>query len=261
MSKIREWLEATACPTLDMERNERVEDFAKQVVRAMRREGSFFSFRDTTDLLKVPLEDLVLVKERVYELTLNHVMEDFQITERDQAGLAWIARNLRLEPADAHRVQLRVGRRVFDEYLAFSISGGHLSDEEIAEFRRLAESLGTTTRQLLLLYLADSGEAFLKMVLDVFAESPRINPKDWRRLTASLGALGLDEQELIRVLRAQATRLRETLRATTRRTQQTETHEETLERLTGWLNETSSGSSPVPSNPPHQAGSRPRRAV
>jgi hypothetical protein len=237
MSRIREWLDATTCPTLDPLRNERIEDFAKQVVKCMRREGSFFSFRDTTEVLKVPLEDLVLVKERVYELTLNYVMEDYRITDRDRAGLGWIARTLRLDPKDARRIELQVGRRVFDEYLAFAISGGHLSDDEIAEFRRLAESLRATTRQLLLLFLADSGEEFLKMILDVMAEKQAVDGADWRKLTASLAALGLDEQELIRILRAQSARFLATQSAAIRQTEQMQARQRTLELLLARFNQ------------------------
>ncbi len=235
MSRIRKWLEATARPTLDDDRNEHIESMAKQVVRCMRREGRFFSFRDTAETLGVSVEDLVLVKERVYELTLNHVMRDFEIKRRDRLGLSWIARTLRLEPGDAHHVELRVGRRVFNEYLAFAISGGHLSEDEIAEFRRLAESLRAGTRQLLLLYLAESGEQFLKMVLGVFSEKPRVEADDWQRLTDSLASLGLDEHELVRVVRAQAVRFQEDYRSAVRRTPQMDAQLQILERLLGWL--------------------------
>ncbi len=238
MSRIRKWLRATSAPTLDIDRNERIEDFARQVVKCMRREGSFFSFHDTAIVLNIPLEDLVLVKERVYELTFEYVLEERQVTERQRAGLSWIAKTLRLDAEDAHRVELRAGRRVFDEYLAFSISGGHLTDEEIAEFRSLAAGLRVTTRQLLLLFLADSGDSFLKMVLEVLAERPQIEPAHWKRLTRSLAALGLGESELVRVLRAQAIRFEEEARsfqATASKKQDAERLRPTLKRLLAWL--------------------------
>jgi len=231
MSRIRHWLEATACPILDFSRNERVEEMARQVVRCMRREGSFFSFRDTTSLMNVPLEDLALVKERVYELTLKYVMEDYRIDQRDRQGLGWIARHLRLESKDARWIELRVGRKVFDEYLAFAIAGGHLSQDEIAEFRTLAESLRTTTRQLLLLFLAESGEKFLEMILEALSDRQTVEQADWGQLTASLAALGLKEEELIRILRAQAGRLQENLAATHRRTPQMENQQRVLQLL------------------------------
>lgn len=230
-SRIRQWLEATACPVLDWARNEQVEQAARQVVKCMRREGSFFSFRDTADVLKIPIEDLVLVKERVYELTLKHVMEDYRINKRDRQGLGWISRALKLDPKDARRIELRVGRQAFDQYLAFAISGGHLSDEEIAEFREMADSLHVTTRQLLLLFLAEAGESFLKMILDVMADQQVVNDEDWGRLTGSLTALGLDEDELVRVIRAQAIRFHENLKAASKRPPQAENQERVLKLL------------------------------
>jgi hypothetical protein len=231
MNRIRKWLQATACPVLDWAQNERIELAARQVVKFMRREGNLFSFLDTTTLLKVPIEDLVLVKERVYELTLKHVMEDYRINERDRQGLGWIARTLKLDPKDARLIELRVGRQVFDEYLAFAISGGHLSDDEVAEFKQIADSLHITTRQLLLLFLAESGEEFLKMILDALADQQAIADADWGRFTASLAALGLDEEELIRVLRAQSLRFRENLKALSKRPPEADNQERVLKLL------------------------------
>lgn len=229
--RIRQWLEATACPVLDWARNERVDLAARQVVKCMRREGNFFSFRDTADILNVPIEDLVLVKERVYELTLKHVMEDYQIDQRDRQGLSWISRALKLDPKDARRIEMRVGRQAFDEYLAFAISGGHLSEDEISEFRRIADGLHVTTRQLLLLFLADSGEKFLKMMLDALADKQTVDDTDWNRLTVSLAALGLDENELIRVIRAQAGRFIENLKHTSKRPPLADNQERVLKLL------------------------------
>lgn len=234
-SRIRQWLEATACPPLDYAQQERVDLAARQVVKSMRREGSFFSFHDTTSLMDIPLEDLVPVKERVYELALKHVMEDYRIDPRDRVGMGWIARALRLDPKDARRIELRVGRQMFDEYLAFAISGGHLSEDEIAEFRQIAESLRVTTRQLLLLFLADSGEKFLKMLLETIAEKQTISDDDWTRLTTSLAALGLGEDELVRVLRAQAARFRDQLKSTSKRPPEADNQERVLEPLLKYL--------------------------
>lgn len=230
-NRIREWLKATACPVLDYAQDERVDVAARHVIKAMRREGNFFSFLDTTTLLHVPVEDIILVKERVYELTLKHVMEDYKISERDRQGMAWIAKALKLDAKDARRIELRVGRQAFDEYLAFSISGGHLTADEIAEFRLIAESLRVTTRQLLLLFLAESGEHFLKMILDALADKEKVENADWRKLTASLAALGLEEEELVRIMRAQAVRFRENLKAATKRPPDADNQERVLKLL------------------------------
>lgn len=230
-SRIREWLKATACPVLDYAQDERVDIAARHVIKAMRREGNFFSFRDTTGLLNVPIEDLVLVKERVYELTLKHVMEDYKISDRDRQGMAWIAKALKLDPKDARHIELRVGRQAFDEYLGFSISGGHLTKDEIAEFRQIAESLRVTTRQLLLLFLAESGEDFLKMILDALADKQAIDKADWGKLTTSLDALGLEEEELVRIMRAQASRFHENLKAATKRPPEADNQERVLRLL------------------------------
>lgn len=227
-SRIRQWLEATACPALDHAQRERVDLAARQVVKSMRREGSFFSFRDTTSLMNIPVEDIVPVKERVYELTLKHVMEDYRIDERDRVGLGWIARALKLEPKDARRIELRVGRQAFDQCLAFALAGGHLADDEIAEFHRIAESLQVTARQLLLLFLAESGEDFLKMLLGTFAENHCVTDDEWGKLAASLAALGLEENELVRVLRAQAARFRDKLKAVFKRPPEADNQERVL---------------------------------
>lgn len=235
MSHIREWLEATACPSLDWVRDEQVGKQARSVVKAMRREGHFFSFRDTTELLKIPLEDLVLVKERVYELTLKHVMEDFRISECDRGGLRWIAHSLHLEPDDARRIELRVGRKVFEEYLAFAIAGGYLTGDEVQEFRRLAVSLDVTTRQLLLGYLAESGEQFLQMIAEAVVADGAVSASQWGKLIASVGALGLDEGELVRVLKAQIPRFAEKAAAAPPKGEFARLQRLAVETLIAWL--------------------------
>jgi hypothetical protein len=241
MNRLHQWLRATACPVLDRARDEQISALARQVIKCMRREGSFFSFHDTATLMNVPLEDLVLVQERVYELTLKHVMEDFRINRRDRGGLGWIARNLKIEAKDARRIELRVGRQVFEEYLAFSIAGGRLTEDEIAEFQALAESLSITTRQLLVLYLAESGEDFLGMVLDMMAEQQNIDRATWEQLTASLNALGLDERELVRVLRAQGPRLASHLAGISRPSEAQRDRQRLLVILLTWLDRHAGG--------------------
>ena len=235
MNRLHQWLRATACPMLDRARDEQISALARQVIKCMRREGSFFSFHDTATVLNVAIDDLVLVQERVYELSLKHVMEDFRINRRDRGGLGWIARNLKLEAKDSRRIELRVGRQVFEEYLAFSIAGGRLTDDEIREFQALAESLSITTRQLLLLFLAESGEDFLGMVLDMMAEKQTLDQATWEQLTASLNALGLDEQELIRVLRAQGPRLAAHLASASRPSEAQRARQRLLGVLLAWL--------------------------
>lgn len=205
-NRIKAWLEATACRVLDPERDERVGRLARDVAKCMRREGSFFDFTDTTRLLRVGLDDLPLVQERVYELTLKHVMRDYVITPRDRTGLGWIARRLRLPPEVARQVEVRVGRRVFEEYLAFALGGGYLDEEELGQLRSIADSLNVTTRQLLIGYLADAGEEFLRRIVEGIAENGRIDDTAWRRLIDSTERLGLREDEFVRVLRAQAHR-------------------------------------------------------
>ncbi len=207
MGWVRDWLEATACPILEQDRDERVQTLARQMGHFMRQEGRFFSLNETAIMLGIPPRELPLVQDRLYELTLKYVMQDYAITERDRGGLRWVARALDLTPHQARRIELRVGRRVFEQYLVFAIAGGYLDDEELQQLRSVADSLNVSTRQLLLGYLAESGEAFVERILTGMAEDGKLTDEAWHRLVASTKALGLEEEEFLRVLRPQARRL------------------------------------------------------
>ncbi len=212
MGWVRDWLEATACPALEPDRDQRVQSLAQQMGRFMRQEGRFFSLTETSIVLGIPARDLPLVQDRLYELTLKFVMQDYAVTERDRAGLRWVAKTLKLSPEQARRIELRVGRHVFEQYLAFAIAGGYLDEEELGQLRSVADSLDVTTRQFLLGYLAESGESFLESILSGMAGDGTISDEVWNRLLASTKALGLEAEEFLRVLRPQARRLADRIR-------------------------------------------------
>ena len=212
MGWVRNWLEATACQVLQRDQDERVQSLAHQLGRTMRHEGRFFNLQETGLMLAIPTRDLPLVQDRLYELTLKFVLQDYAINERDRTGLGWVARTLRLDPDQARRIELRVGRRVFEQYLGFAISGGYLDDEELQQLRSVAASLNISTRQLLVGYLAEAGREFLERILTGMAEDGKITDAAWNRLLASTQALGLDKEEFLRVLRPHAQRLTERVR-------------------------------------------------
>src|SRR5438874_1929321 len=62
LERVRELLEATTCATVDPERNQRIESMARQLAVAMRHEGSFFHIHQAADTLKIPPQDILLVK-------------------------------------------------------------------------------------------------------------------------------------------------------------------------------------------------------
>jgi len=212
MGWVSNWLEATACPVLQRDQDERVQSLAHQLGRSMRHEGRFFNFEETALMLGIPSRDTPLVQDRLYELTLKFVLQDYAITERDRAGLGWVAKALRLDPEQARRIELRVGRLVFEQYLAFAIAGGYLDDEELQQLRSVAASLNISTRQLLVGYLAEAGREFLERILTGMAEDGKITDDAWNRLLASTQALGLDKEEFLRALRPHAQRIAERVR-------------------------------------------------
>jgi hypothetical protein len=212
MGWVRNWLEATACPVLQRDQDERVQSLAYQLGRTMRHEGKFFNLQETAEMLGIPVQDTPLVQDRLYELTLKFVLQNYAINERDRSGLGWVARALKLPPEQARRIELRVGRRVFEQYLAFAIAGGYLDDEELQQLRSVAASLDVSTRQLLVGYLAEAGREFLEQILTGMAEDGKITDAAWNRLLASTQALGLDKEEFLRVLRPHAQHLAERAR-------------------------------------------------
>jgi len=213
MNWVRDWLDMTACPALDPERNQEVETLAHQMGRAMRQEGKFFNLDHAAAALNIETEDLPLVRDRLYELSLKFVLKDFNINDKDRGGLRWVARNLKLTPEQARQIEMRVGRKVFEEYLAFGIAGGFLDPTELAELRSIATCLQVTTRQLVLEYLADSGADFLYRIMEGMAEDGKIPEQTFKRLISSTEELGVDGPEFITELRKHAEDFKDRIRS------------------------------------------------
>ncbi len=209
LERVRELLEATNCATLDPQRNERIESMARELAKSMRHEGHFFHIHVAAEALQIPPEDILLVKERLYELTLKRVFRKNMISGTDRTGLQWIGRTLHMTPEESRRIELRVGRRVFEEYLAFSISCGYLDEQDMSELRSIADSLSVSTRDLLLGFLAESAEKFLRRILTGLAEDGWISDAAWRRLLDTTASLGVNERELVTLLRPAARSLAE----------------------------------------------------
>lgn len=212
MDHIRDWLEASASPVIDRHHDREIDSLARQLAKAMHREGKFFSIRDSAALLQASPQDMPLIKERVYELALRRVLKNFNIGGQDRAGLGWIGRTLGLAPEDTRRIELRVGRRVFEEYLMFAIAGGYLDQEELQQLQTMAASLDVPTRELLLGYLNDSGQQFLKRLVEGMAQDGQITDESWERLMTTVEALGVNRQEFLRILRLHGKTLADSIR-------------------------------------------------
>ncbi len=217
-NRLTAWMEATACPRLPPDRDRRVGDIARRLARSMVREGHFFIFRDAVEFLAVPPEDVDPVRDRVYELAFKRLLEQGPATvEAGRPGLRWIARNLGLSGEQAGWVELRVGRRLFEEYLAFALAGGRLDPDELEHLRAIADGLGVGTRRLLLGCLAESGGRLLKRFLEGLAGNGRIDDRDWALLLETVAALGVTPDEFARLLRPHARRLVDRLEVEGRR--------------------------------------------
>jgi len=204
MNWVQRWLEATACPSLEPQRDRQVESLAHEIGRAMRQEGRFFHLEQAAAALGIPAEDLPLVRERLYELSLKFALRRFTFADKDRAALGWVARKLQLAPEQARQVELRVGRKVFEEYLAFAIAGGFLDDEERAQLRAIATCLAVTTRQLVLGYLVESGGDFLHRIMEGMADAGRIPDAAWEQLLSNVETLGVSRVEFMAPLRGHA---------------------------------------------------------
>jgi hypothetical protein len=211
MEHIRAWLDATACPAVDPDQDRRVSSQARELAACMRKEGKFFSLRESSDVLHVLPEDMALVKDRLYELALKFVLKNFVISDKDRMGLGWIARNLGLEAGQARLIELRVGRRVFEEFLGFGISGGYLDKEELTLLRTIAASLQVSTADLVISYLTEKGEDFLKRIFTGMPQDGVITDESWNRLLKTLGELGVSETQFLAALRPHGPRWAEKL--------------------------------------------------
>ena len=205
MNWVEKWLDATACPSLDPKRDKQVESLAHEIGRSMRHDGRFFHIDQAAAALGILDEDLPLVRDRLYELSLKYVLHRFTVTDKDRAGLGWVARKLQLTPEQARQVELRVGRKVFEEFLAFAMAGGFLDEEELGQLRSIAECLTVTTRQLVMGYLVESGDEFLHRIMEGMAEEGQISDTAWEKLMASVEVLGVSPAECVAALRGHAT--------------------------------------------------------
>jgi hypothetical protein len=203
---VRDWLDATVLPAQDEEAERRITTLTRQLARCMRKEGHFFDFGETVRTMELSAADLLLVKQRLYELAVRRVLRAFAISEKDRSGLRWIARAVALSDEECRRIESSAGRQIFELHLGFSMSAGFLDEEELGQVRSLAASLGGTTHEMFAAYLADSGAEFVERLLTGLAEGEGVTDAWWERFMGTIAALGMD-----------AERFRETVRPHVRR--------------------------------------------
>jgi tellurite resistance protein len=204
MSKLMSWLKTTSVRVLDPNREERISAFADEVWRQLKEKGNAFNLKQAMSHLGADVEDNALVAERVYERALQKAWADQVITERERQSLDVISRMLSIPPHRLREIEQRYGLAVFERAMGYAFADGRLDPDEAQALTTIATGLNTTTRQLILQYFNEQGDAFLRNLFAQAMQADSFTPHDWQRLVATAAALGLNEMDLRQAVRPQA---------------------------------------------------------
>ncbi|MDM8008717.1 MAG: HNH endonuclease signature motif containing protein [Phycisphaerae bacterium] len=204
MSRLLDWLKTASGRILDPEREERVAHLGRLVAQRLREEKNAFQIDHFLQEYQVAPRDVMPLKERVYQMALDRVWEDRNVSEKEKASLQWVASRLGLDARSRQRLDAEIGRRVFEQALGRICSDGTVSEEEARELDRIAVCFDTTVRDLVRTCFRQVGEAFFRGLFATAVQDGRLTEDEWDRLLLTADRLGLGREELLACLQPMA---------------------------------------------------------
>ncbi len=204
MSRLLDWLKTTSGRILDPEREERVLQLGQLAAKRLREEKNSFQIDEFLQEYQVPPRDVMPVKEHVYQMALDRVWEDRDVSDKEKAGLAWVASRLGLDSQSRQRLDAEIGKRMFEEALGHVCADGAVSETEARDLARIASCFGTTVQDLVRSCFRHVGEGFFRGVFADVTRDGRLTEDEWHRLQATANHLGLRTEELLACLQPMA---------------------------------------------------------
>lgn len=118
--------------------------------------------------------------------------------------LGWVEKCLEIPSKDAPRIREEYAVEQFRTALAHAMDDGFLTDEEYAQLKHIASSVGKTAPAFARQFFQEEGEGFLQSMFFGAIEDGCLTAEEWQTLVKTSGRFGIAEKELVNFIEVPA---------------------------------------------------------
>jgi hypothetical protein len=204
MAKLLNWLKSASARLIDPNRAVILAEQSRRLEELLYQNPGGFQLDTLSTALGIFPEDVPAICVNLYRRAAERAWKDQVVTEKERRSLDKIARLLKIPYDDQRQIELSIGLEVFERALSAVTADGVVDHEDGRRLTSVAASLQTTTRDLVLNYFADQGEAIVRAMFAAITEDGVLDQQEWDRLLYAAQSLGLDKNDIATIVRAQA---------------------------------------------------------
>lgn len=203
-AKFVKWLTQGVVAVLDPAREERIERNTNVLHQEVAKLGRNFSIERSPASAHLAGGEFQEVKERLYRRVLTKAWSDEVVAPEERKTLTWLGESLQLTPQAVGKINGEFAKERFEAAFAEAMQDGSISAAEFDRLDRIAKSVNSTVPVLFRAYLAESKESIFTGLFASIIDDGVITEIEWNRLWTTASQLGVDREELLRILLPQA---------------------------------------------------------
>lgn len=204
MARFVKWIQKTVENIVDPDRENRIKWLVTLLQNGLHSQRRSFSLSAILQGHDYAESELEIAKQRVYRTTLERAWTDGKLTESKQEVIQWVATSLQIPNHQAVAINVDCARRCFAVALARAMEDGVLDEQEVAQLREIASSVGSALPHFARSYFRSEGESFLRGIFLACVADGHISQSDWNYLLATTQTLGLQHDEMLSAIQPQA---------------------------------------------------------
>ena len=206
MPTLGAWIKRTVQQVLDPDREQRIQEVAALMPKALETNRNKFSFVEFSNRVNCSEQDLEHAKRNVFGTLLDRAWRDGKVKADEKNVLKWAADRLELPTKEADIVQRQCARDRFAVSLAKAMDDGVIDDHEASELSDIAQSINVSIGDFVSTYFLSEGESFLRGVFAACTQDGILAEEAWARLIKTTERLGISRDALTSAIRPQAER-------------------------------------------------------
>jgi tellurite resistance protein len=205
MKQFTNWFQQVVTKAFDQDREARIQTLVQVIERGIQVYGPQFTLNPTLGNLAYSVSDLDEARGRVYGAALARGWSDGTLNEVEQKTAQWLAAKLGIQADQARQLEMEQALKHFGLALAHAMQDGILDSEEEARLSAISAAVGSNTAAFMRSFFQTEGQSLLRSIFLACVADNSISQSDWDYLLHVARRFGLTQQELLAVIRPQAT--------------------------------------------------------